>query len=95
MFPRAVLSCQGREGRDGNYLLCARDFVIENVFKMADGRENELEPKHLPSQTLFPILGTERGVSKASGSLIFPSASFKVEERAADFGRGKKIGIYC
>ena len=53
---------------------------------MADERGNVLEPKHLSKQTLFPVLGA----SGASGSLLFPCASVKVEERAADFGKGKR-----
>lgn len=57
---------------------------------MADERGNMLEPKHLSKQTLFPVLSSNLGASRASGSLLFPCASVKVEERAADFGKGKR-----
>ena len=57
---------------------------------MADGRGNESEPNHLSKQTLFPVLASDPGASKTSGSLLFPCASFKVEECATDFGEGKR-----
>ena len=51
---------------------------------MADESENMVEPK----QTLFPILGSGTQTSTASGSLLFPCASFNMEERAAGLGKG-------
>ena len=57
---------------------------------MADDSLDEsgktLEPKYLPKQTLFPVIGA----SKGSGSRLFPCSSFKVDERAAGIGKGTR-----
>ena len=54
---------------------------------MADESENVLQPEYPSMQSLFPIIGSVSGASRASGSLLFPSASFKEEERAS---KGKR-----
>ena len=58
--------------------------------KMADESKKVSEPKRPSKQTLFPILGSNSGPGRVSGSLLLPCASFKVEEHTADFEKGKR-----
>lgn len=60
---------------------------------MADESENVLEPKRPSKQTLFPILESNSGPGRVSGSLLFPCASFKVEEHTADFEKGINVSF--
>lgn len=83
---------KGREGRErGKFVLRPRSF---SIFKMADETENVSKPKYPSNPTLFPILRSENTSAATSYGLLFPCASSKVKEPAANVDKGKSIRAY-
>lgn len=86
-----VPNVKGREGGENFIQFCLAPAIFMVKFNMAAEVRDETESGHNYSsnQTLFPILGSESKSVGASYDLLFPCASPKVEELAANVDKGK------